>query len=62
MTDPSDTSTQKLTGAQEIFKNAKPEYQTLIRDILKDERDLMHLKRRPEIHQKIYDHIKRVIK
>lgn len=62
MTDPSDTSIQKLTGAQEIFKNAKPEYQTLIRDILKDERDLMHLKRRPEIHQKIYDHIKRVIK
>ncbi|WP_028324756.1 hypothetical protein [Desulfatirhabdium butyrativorans] len=62
MTDPSDTSTQNLTGAKEIFKNAKPEYQILIRDILKDERALMHLKRRPEIHQKIYDHIKRVIK
>ncbi len=62
MTDLWDTSTQKLTRAQEIFKNARSEYQNLIRDILKDERDLMHLRRRPEIHQKIYDHIKRVIK
>lgn len=62
MTDAPDTDAKKLTRAQEIFKNAKPEYQSLIRDILKEERDLMHLRRRPEIHQKIYDHIKRVIK
>lgn len=62
MVDPSDVNKTKLTLAQEIFKNIKTEYQILIRDILKDERDLMHLKRRPEIHQKIYDHIKRVIK
>jgi len=62
MTDPSDTSAQKLTSAQEIFQNSEPDHQTLIRDILKEERDLMHLKRRPEIHQKICDHIKRVIK
>jgi hypothetical protein len=62
MTDPSDTNSKKLTRAQEIFRSITPEYQSLIRDILKDERDLMHLRRRPEIHQKIYDHIKRVIK
>jgi hypothetical protein len=52
----------KITRAQEIFKNAKTEYQTLIRDILKEERDVMHLKRRSDIHQRLYDHIKRVIK
>ena len=62
MNNSTDASEKKLTRAQEIFKCADPNYQTLIRDILKDERELMHLQRRPEIHQKIYDHIKRVIK
>lgn len=51
-----------MTKAQEIFKNAKPEYQALIRDILKEERDVMHLKRRSDIHQRLYDHIRRLIK
>jgi hypothetical protein len=62
MNDSLEANARKLTRAQEIFKGAKSEYQILNRDILKDERDLMHLQRRPEIHQKIYDHIKRVIK
>ena len=53
---------QKLSRAQEIFKNAKPEYKELIREFLKEERDVMHLKRRSDIHQRLYDHIKRVIK
>jgi hypothetical protein len=51
-----------LSRAQEIFKNAKPEYKELIREFLKEERDVMHLKRRSDIHQRLYDHIKRVIK
>lgn len=59
---PSDEPTKKLTRAQEIFKSAKPEYQTLIRDILKEERDVMYFKRRHEIHQRLYEHIRRVIK
>ncbi|GAC1467429.1 MAG: hypothetical protein PVSMB11_03010 [Desulfuromonadaceae bacterium] len=59
-----DTSeaTKKLTRAQELFKSASPEYQALIRDILKEERDVMHLKRRSDIHQRLYEHVKRVIK
>jgi len=59
-----DTSeaTKKLTRAQELFKSAPPEYQTLIRDILKEERDVMHLQRRSDIHQRLYEHVKRVIK
>ena len=47
MSDPQGKTTQKLTQAQEIFKKAKPEYQELLREILKVERDVMHLKRRP---------------
>jgi hypothetical protein len=55
-------SDHNLSRAQEIFKNAKPEYKELIREFLKEERDVMHLKRRSDIHQRLYDHIKRVIK
>jgi hypothetical protein len=51
-----------ITRAQELFKVANPNLQTLIRDILKEERDVMHLQRRSDIHQRIYDHVKRVIK
>jgi hypothetical protein len=53
---------RKLTRAQELFKAAPQDYQTLIRDILKEERDVMHLKRRSDIHTRLYEHVKRVIK
>ena len=53
---------KKLTRAQEIFKAANQDYQTLIRDVLREEREVMHLKRRSDIHTRIYDHVKRVIK
>ncbi len=62
MIDHSTASANPFTRAQEIFKSAKSEYQTLIREILKEERDVMHLRRRSDIHQRLYDHIKRVIK
>lgn len=54
--------TRKLTRAQMIFKEAPAEYQTLVRDVLKEERDVMHLKRRSDIHTRLYEHVKRVIK
>jgi len=60
--DHSSESARRLSRAQEIFKNAKPEYQALLRDILKEERDVMHLRRRSDIHQRLYEHIRRVIK
>jgi hypothetical protein len=60
--DNSEDAKSKLTRAQKIFMSASPDIQTLLRDILKEERDVMHLKRRYEIHTRIYDHIKRVVK
>lgn len=51
-----------FTSAQSIFQSSRDEYQRLLRDIVRDERDVMHLKRRSDIHQRIYEHIKRVIK
>jgi hypothetical protein len=62
MADITKEKTKSLTRAQEIFKTASPEYQVLIKDILKEERDVMHLMRRSDIHQNIYGHVRRVIK
>lgn len=53
---------QAPTRAQELFRSAKLEYKELIRDFLAAEREVMHLKRRTDIHQRLYDHIKRVIR
>lgn len=62
MSNTDDMPHRNLSHAQEIFKSAKPEHRELIREFLKEERDVMHLKRRSDIHQRLYDHIKRVIK
>jgi len=62
MSDSSQSSEPRSTRAQEIFKEATPEQQSLIRECLRDERDVMHLRRRSDIHQRIYEHVKRVIK
>ena len=60
--DQASEQSKMLTQAQEIFKNAKPEYQTLIRYFLKEERDVMHLKRRSDILTRLYDYVKQVVK
>ena len=43
----------KYTRSQQLFLDAPEEYQKLVRDILKEEREVIHMLRRPEIHQKI---------
>ena len=62
MTNNAKPSDRELLRAQAIFKEAPDEYKALIREILREERDVMHLRRRTDIHQRIYDHVKRVIK
>ena len=56
------TNSAALASAKKIFATARPEYRELIREFLKEERNVMHLKRRSDIHQRLFDHIKRVIK
>jgi len=51
-----------FTRAQSLFMRAGANIQRLLHEVLRDERDVMHLKRRSDIHQRIYDHVKRVIK
>lgn len=48
--------------AQQLFKEAPEELQKLIKDVLAEERKVMHKERRPNIHQNIYDHVKRLIR
>ncbi len=58
----SENESVNITRAQSLFKSARPEYQALLRDVLKEERDVLHMKKRAEIHQRIYSHIIRIIK
>jgi hypothetical protein len=48
--------------AQEIFKSSQEELKELIKAILNEERKVMHKNKRSNIHQKIYDHVKRTIR
>jgi hypothetical protein len=45
-----------------IFRDSPEEYKKLIVEILKEERGVQHLQRRSDIHSKIYDNIRRLIK
>lgn len=54
--------TKNPTRAKQIFSKVSPEYQALIRDLLREERDVINMKRRSDIHTRLYDHIRRIIK
>ena len=50
------------TRAKLIFSKASPEHQSLIRDLLREEREVINMKRRSDIHTRLYEHIRRIIK
>lgn len=50
------------TKGQQIFRDADESRKELIRSILTEERKVMYLQRRSDIHRRIVDHVKRVIK
>jgi hypothetical protein len=51
---------EQTSSQQEFVKAAEP-IQQLVRAVLREERDVMHMKTRPQIHQKILDHVKQRI-
>jgi hypothetical protein len=51
---------EQTRSQQEFVKVAEP-IQQLVRAVLREEREVMHLKRRPDIHQKILEHVKQHI-
>jgi hypothetical protein len=54
--------TKSQTRAKQIFSKASPEHQSLIRDMLREEREVINMKRRSDIHTRLYEHIRRIIK
>jgi hypothetical protein len=61
MHEPIKEQSREQTRSQLEFVKSPEPIQQLVRAVLRDERDVMHLKRRPEIHQKILDHVKQRI-
>jgi hypothetical protein len=59
--DPSVRS-QSGSSAREIFLKVEEPIQELIRQVLTEERHVQHLKKKTDIHVKIYEHIRRLIK
>ncbi len=55
-------SKSNVSRSRGCFLEAKSGIQDLIREILREERDVQHLSRRSDIHARIYEHIRRLIK
>ena len=47
--------------SKEIFNKAKPALQQLVKAILTDEREVMHMETRPRIHENILERIKKAV-
>jgi hypothetical protein len=62
MSDPNPAPPENLTLSQKKFVEASEHVQRLIRQVLGEERQVMHLATRPNIHQKILDQVKSVIR
>ncbi|PWU19857.1 MAG: hypothetical protein C5B50_05355 [Verrucomicrobia bacterium] len=60
MTDNKEAPREQTRSQQEFLKAAEP-LQQLVRAVLREERDVMHLRRRSEIYQKILDHVRQRI-
>ena len=56
------TSSTSSGRAKEIFSKASPDHQALIRDILREEREVINMRRRSDIHTRLYEHVRRLIK
>ncbi len=52
---------QPLTASQRAFKDASGEIKDLVKRVLQEERKVIHMKKRSEIHATILEHVKRAI-
>lgn len=57
-----DSPNIQYTRAQKVFKDSPEDMKKLIKTVLEEERKVMHKQRRPNIHQNIYDHVKRIVR
>ena len=55
------TEQQPLTASQRAFREAPSEIKDLVKRVLQEERKVMHMKKRAEIHATILEQVKRAI-
>jgi hypothetical protein len=49
------------TRSREEFQKAPEEIRELIKSVLQEERQVMHMRTRPDIHKNILSHVKRLV-
>ena len=49
------------TRSRAKFASAPPEIQELVKAVLSEERQVMHMRTRPDIHKNILTHVKRLV-
>ena len=49
------------TGSRDEFQKAPEEIRELIKSVLQEERQVMHMRTRPDIHKNILQHVKRLV-
>ena len=49
------------TRSREEFLKASEEIRELIKSVLQEERQVMHMRTRPDIHKNILQHVKRLV-
>jgi hypothetical protein len=49
------------SSSKELFKKAKPAIQQLVKQVLQDEREVMHMAKRQGIHEKILERVKKAV-
>lgn len=59
MTAPKETSGE--TRSREEFMKAPEEIRELVKAVLQEERQVMHMRTRPDIHKNILQHVKRLV-
>lgn len=53
---------RQLSKAQRIFLDASKELREYLKTVLQEEREVQHLRRRSDIHQRLYEHVRRLIR
>ena len=49
------------TRSRTEFSQSPPEIQELVKAVLQEERQVMHMRTRPDIHKNILTHVKRLV-
>lgn len=58
---PEKSPAKEETASREEFQKAPEPIRELVKAVLQEERQVMHMKTRPDIHKNILQHVKRLV-